>query len=213
MYYYAEFLRGMRALRVIAIILGILLTIAIIFRIWAFVEMQKSPDAVFGMLQTSPTAHVTNKTLADGTIQTTVDDPVKHVHAVIDRRGTYFHVDATIPKSESMSDANFSFSDSNIDTHTNGTMKHIVVTRDMGDARIPVGILFAVASVFALITATMLGGALAKENDGHLELAWTKPVSRERLAIASIASDLVAILLSQIMAVAVILLCCAMFVL
>ena len=68
-------------------------------------------------------------------------------------------------------------------------MTHITIGNDM-TAHIPVGVLFAIAEGFALITATMLGGALAKENDGHLEIAWTKPVSRERLALASIVGSL-----------------------
>jgi hypothetical protein len=212
MYYYAEFLRGMRALRVIAIILGILLTIAIVFRIWAFSAERNSPEAVYGMLQMSPTAHSTSKTLADGTVRTIVVDPVKRVHAIIDRRGSYFHVDVTMPDNSAMTHGTYTISDANIDEHTKGGIKHVVLTHDMGDAKIPIGILFGVASVFALIAATMLGGALAKENDGHLELAWTKPVSRERLALASIAVDLVTIVISQLAAVAVIVLACAMFV-
>jgi hypothetical protein len=210
MYYYAEVLRGIRALRVIAIILGVFLAIAIIFRIWAFAE--HGPMFVAGELQSSPTAHVTSKTLADGTVETTVVDPIKRVHAIITRRSGYFHLDAVVPSDSKMSHNNFSLGDSNISENRRSGMTHIVVTEDMSGAKLPVGILFAIASVIALVTATMLGGVLAKENDGHLEIAWTKPVSRERLALASIATDIVTIVVSQLFAVAVILIICVMFV-
>lgn len=208
MYYYAEVLRGMRALRVIAIILGIIFAIALIFRVWAWAE--HGPMFVASSLQSSPTAHVTTRTLTDGTVETTVLDPVQRVHAVIDRRSGYFHMDATIPSNSHTGTFTFGNSDTTVNKKTG--MKHVVITEDMGNANIPVGILFAIASIFALVTATMLGGVLAKENDGHLELAWTKPVSRERLALASMATDVVTIVVSQLFAIAVILIICVMFV-
>ncbi|HEX5273995.1 MAG TPA: hypothetical protein VFW34_01825 [Candidatus Rubrimentiphilum sp.] len=210
MYYYAEVLRGRRALRVIAIILGVFLVIAILLRLWAFAE--HGPTFIASSLQTSPTAHVSSKTLADGTVETTVVDPVEKVHAVIDRRSGYFHIDAIVPSNRKLA-GTFTFGDSAVTVDKKTGMKHIVMTEDMHGANLPVGILFAVASVIALVTATMLGGVLAKENDGHLELAWTKPVSRERLAVASIATDIATILISQLFAVAVILIICAMFIL
>jgi hypothetical protein len=40
--------------------------------------------------------------------------------------------------------------------------------------------------------ATVLGLNLAAENDGHLEVAWTKPVSREGYALGVFAVDLIA---------------------
>ncbi len=210
MYYYAEVLRGIRALRVIAIILGIFLAVAIIFRLWAFAE--HGPMFVASQLQGSPSAHVTSKIRADGTVETTIVDPVKRVHAVIDRRSGYFHMNATIPSDNQMSHNNFSLGSSNITENRSSGMTHIIVTQDMSGANIPVGILFGIASFYALITATMLGGVLAKENDGHLELAWTKPVSRERLALASIGTDVLTIVVSQLATLVVIVLICAMFV-
>lgn len=196
MYYYSEVLRGTRALRVIAIILGILLALAIVMRLWAFSE--HNPDAMVAALQASPTAHVTTKTLADGTIETTVNDPVKRVHAVIDRRGQLFRMDVTMPPTDPMTHYRFySFGNSNVDRTHRGGMSRVVMTRDTS-ADVGLGILFAISCVIGLVTATMLGGVLAKENDGHLELAWTKPVPRDRLALASIAVDMVTIVVSQL---------------
>jgi hypothetical protein len=209
MFYYAEYLRGMRALRVIGIILGILLAIAIVFRLWAFSE--HAPQSLATALQSSPTAHVATKTLADGTIRTVIDDPFKHIHAVVTRRGQLFHMEATMPTTEAQGHSHISMGSYSVDKNAKAGTSHIVITHDMS-ADIPVSILFAIAEVFALITATMLGGALAKENDGHLEIAWTKPVSRDRLALASIGVDMATILVSQLAAVLLILLVCAMFI-
>jgi ABC-type transport system involved in multi-copper enzyme maturation permease subunit len=213
MYYYSEVLRGMRALRVIAIILGIFLALAIILRLWAFSE--HNPEAVASALQASPTAHVTTKTLADGTIETTVNDPMKQVHAVIERRGQFFHMDVTLPATYSLSSERFlAIGNLSVDRSRRGGMSRVVVTREgSGSANdIGIGILFAISCVIGLVTATMLGGVLAKENDGHLELAWTKPVSRERLAIASIAADMVTIVVSQLAMFALTLIIVLMFV-
>jgi hypothetical protein len=210
MFYYSEYLRGMRALRVIGIILGICLAIAIVFRLWAFSE--HSPESLATNLQSSSTAHIASTTLADGTIRTVIDDPVKHVHAVVDRNGRRFHMEATMPTSEAPAHNHVSIGSSTVNENQKAGTSHIVITDDMA-ANIPVGILFAIAEVFGLITATMLGGVLAKENDGHLEIAWTKPVSRDRVALASIGVDMAAILASQLAAVLLIVIVLVMFIL
>jgi len=44
-------------------------------------------------------------------------------------------------------------------------------------------------AVVALIVATMFGAPLARENDGHLEVAWTKPVDRASLALMTFGVD------------------------
>jgi hypothetical protein len=211
MYYYSEVLRGMRALRVVAIILGIILAIAIIFRIWALSE--HDPFSAVSGLQASPTAHVTTKTLADGTIETTINDPFKHIHAVIDRRGHAFHMDMNLPTTDPLSKQRFfSIGNSSVDRTHRGSMSRVVITTSDAGDNIGLGILFAISCVIGLVTATMLGGVLAKENDGHLELAWTKPVARERLAMASMAVDVVTIIVSQLAMVVLTLIVCTMFI-
>jgi len=210
MYYYAEVLRGMRALRVIAIILGIFLGLAILFRLWAFAEEDR-PYKLAAALQSSPTARVTHKTLADGTLETIVNDPAQRVHAVIDRKGAMFHLDATMPSSSQMSHYSYTVGSSSRDENQRSGMTHISDTHDM-TANIPIALLFAIAEVIGLVTATMLAGVLAKENDGHLEIAWTKPVSRERLALATLGVDIATILVSQFATVLLVLIVCAMFI-
>lgn len=51
-------------------------------------------------------------------------------------------------------------------------------------------VVWAFAGIVASIFASILGCSLAKENDGHLAVAWTKPFSRTAHALAKIAVDL-----------------------
>ena len=53
--------------------------------------------------------------------------------------------------------------------------------------------LFGVAGFVAAILATILGTCLAAENCGHLEIAWTRPVSRASYAARLMAVDVVGI--------------------
>ena len=131
----------------------------------------------------------------------------------MDRRGQVFRVDVTLPPTNPMTHYRYySTGDLSVDRSNRGGMSHVVVTRQGSQNNIGIGILFAISCVIGLVTATMLGGVLAKENDGHLELAWTKPVSRERLAIASITVDMATIVVSQLAMFALTLIVVLMFV-
>jgi hypothetical protein len=59
-----------------------------------------------------------------------------------------------------------------------------------------------IASFAASAFATLLGSALALQNNGHLELAWSKPASRTRYAFGVIVADIVAILTAYAMVAA-----------
>lgn len=54
-------------------------------------------------------------------------------------------------------------------------------------------VVWAFAGIIASIFASLLGGSLARENDGHLPVAWTKPSSRVTHALAKMAVDLAGI--------------------
>lgn len=209
MFYYAEYLRAIRALRVIAIILGISLALSILFRLWALTA--NTPETLAQALQASPTAHVTTSRLADGTVRTVIDDPFKRVHAVIERHGQLFRMDATMPSALAPRHNHFSAGTFIIKSGKGSGTGHVIANYDM-NAQVGIGEVFGIACIIALITATMLGGALAKENESHLEIAWTKPVSRDRLALATLAVDIAAIVASQLVTVALILLVMLMFV-
>lgn len=51
------------------------------------------------------------------------------------------------------------------------------------------GYFIVFGAVVALIVATILGAPFARENDGHLEVALTKPVDRSALALMTIGVD------------------------
>jgi hypothetical protein len=50
-----------------------------------------------------------------------------------------------------------------------------------------------VGAILAMIVATVLGAPFARENDGHLEVAFTKPVDRTVLALKTIGVDVAGI--------------------
>jgi len=55
---------------------------------------------------------------------------------------------------------------------------------------IPLSLLFAIAGIVATFFAAMYGSSLASENNGHLDVAWTMPASRNRYALTLIAVDI-----------------------
>ena len=83
-----------------------------------------------------------------------------------------------------------------------GPNSHIVVETDGHTAAqaarahagaqdlIPLSLFFAIAGIVAAIYGGIYGGSLSEENDGHLALAWTKPVSRTRYALVMMSVDL-----------------------
>jgi len=194
MSYYVEFLRAVREFRVAAIVMGVVLLIACIARLAVH---EQAPSKVFGELMDSPTAHVSRTTLADGSVRTVVNDPVKRVHAVATIHGYHWHIDLVqpahgAPNTERVNAGAFSMSDV---TRKNGT-EHVVIDSS-GIPPLPLGLLFLTSILPGFIMASRLGGVLAKENDGHLEIAWTKPVSRERYAAAAFAVDIATIVATQ----------------
>ncbi len=78
---------------------------------------------------------------------------------------------------------------------------HFNVTRPMNYTKIrtasglPLWIFLLGASVTAMIVATILGISFAAQNDGHLEIAFTRPASREAEALRAIGVDIAGILL------------------
>jgi uncharacterized integral membrane protein len=55
------------------------------------------------------------------------------------------------------------------------------------------GYFVIVGAFVALIVATVLGAPFARENDGHLEVALTKPIDRTALALQTIGADVAGI--------------------
>ncbi len=202
MFYYVEYLRALRALRIAGIVLGIALLIGIAFRL-TFLN-HGTPNTYINELENSPTAHVTKTQLPDGGERIVVDDPQRRTHGVIVRHGGSFEMDVTEPSSNVKAREHdvVSMGSFNVNEDTHKGMAHVVVTYHRGGDVTWTG-LFVFSVILGLLTATLLAAPLAKENDGHLELAWTKPVSREAYAGAAFLVDLAAILISQFASIAV----------
>jgi hypothetical protein len=141
-----------------------------------------------------------------------VDDPVKHIHAVSVVHGTHMHIDIFEPSKSRKSETdrvNAGPVSINDITGKNGIEHTIINTGTPGP--LPIDFLFLSSLLLGLVVASMLGGVLSKENDEHLELAWTKPVSRESYAVSAFAVDIVTIVIAQILWAIMALLCVLLF--
>ncbi len=80
-----------------------------------------------------------------------------------------------------------------------------VVSSGTGGSTNFVGLFAATALVVGGIMATVFGTTLARENDGHLELAWTKPHSRTEYSTAAMLVNAAGIMFCVFMAFAALL--------
>lgn len=205
-YFYVEYARAKRAVIIALVLLGLFLLATIILRVSVH-DGHWQAD-----LQNSPTAHTTQTRLPDGSTRIVIDDAARQTHAVIVKHvNGALDMDIIEPRTGHRHRGDFIMGSSSMNSSVEGNTQH---TRIHYVPEMPVyklDILFLATIPMGLIVASILGGALAKENDGHLELAWTKPISRERYAAASFAVDSAAIVLSQLLTVAVTLLATLMF--
>jgi hypothetical protein len=145
----------------------------------------------------------TQTKLPDGTTRTTIDNPAMGVHVTIDDHGYWGkHVEIfqkTPPKDVHANRIDFG------DIHGERTMVPggSLIKIDEG-ALVPedIGYYFLFAALAALIVATILGAPFARENEGHLELALTKPIARVNLALQTVAVDCAGIAIAWAMTVA-----------
>jgi hypothetical protein len=206
--YFVEYLRATRALRVVLIILGVLLVLGVAFRLY-FIN-GTSPEAYVASVENSPTAHVTRTQLPDGGTQTVVDDPKRHVHAVIVNRGRSFQMRIAEPSATRHTRNTVTMGSTSTETKTHDGVDTTLMTYEPG-AKMAWGVLFLISAGMGLLVATVLGGALAKENDGHLELTWTRPISREAYALFAVAVDGLAIIAAQLLTIVLIVVTTAMW--
>jgi len=190
--YYVELLRVMRTLRVVGYVLGAVILLGLVLRPFshggfnetgtiAGVDASKVPVRVNadGSKTRSFTGthgqHVTIVVRSDRTETITIDDP-----AYVGKKG----------------DAHVQIGPMKVNTTRSGRHRVSTVTNDM---KLPLSILVLISGCVAAIVATLFGLALSRENDGHLELAWTKPASRETYALTAVAMDVVGILATGVL--------------
>ncbi len=204
---YVEWLRIRNNLRIVAIILGVLVLLAVILRV--SVARYMSPESWIEHFRDPGTA-VSNVTLPDGTKRMILDNPGERTHVVIDDHGyAGKHIVVTEPSSRAHEhDSHVSFGSIRVVESRQGAMTTTIIDTN---GAVPMLYYMALADVVALIIATILAAALAREINGHLEIALTKPCSRVRYAIGVIGVDVVGIVAASFLTVLAFYLCQLLF--
>jgi hypothetical protein len=195
---YVEWLRVGTTLKRTAITLGIIFLIAVAARIWLSVYGPVDAMSYVGMLQRDPASHVTTTTLPDGSRQTIVDNPAQGVHVVAVDLGKGHEI-VHITNSKATGRQHIAvFGNGDVNTTRNGTGSETTIETDNADTGSS-ALEFGIAGFVALIAGMILAGCFSRENDGHLEIAMTKPVSRTTLAIQTMLVDCVGIVAVWVM--------------
>lgn len=204
---YVEWLRIRNCLRVIAIILAILVLLAVVLRI-SFARYL-SPEAWISNMSSEPGTKTTQSLLPDGSKQIVIDNPREGVHAVITDRGAAGkHIVVTEPSGRAQQHDAMSIGSTVITKNTNGSMTTVTLN---SNGVVPLGDYIGLGWVVALIVATILAAPFAREIDGHLEVAMTKPIARSRYALGAIGIDIVGMLIASLLAMLAFYLCQALF--
>lgn len=204
---YVEWLRVRNCLRIVAIILGIGVLLAVILRI--SLTRYMSPESWIQHFH-EPGTVITHLTLPDGTKRTIWDNAHEQTHVVIDDRGyAGKHIVVTEPSSRAHNEHdNVAVGSIHVSESQNGTMSTTVIDTN---GAVPMLYYMAFADLVALIVAMVLAAPFAREIDGHLEIALTKPVSRTRYALGVIGADVVGIVAASVITCAALYLCQLLF--
>jgi len=207
---YAELLRVRGCLKWTAIVLVACVAV-VLFGRFTYLDVRPNSPGFSGIYiddkqiaQVARSSQQTQTKLPDGTVRTVVDNPRLGIRMTIDDRGYWGkHVELLERKAPDGVHANtIDFGD----IHGRRVMLpdgSSVVKIDEG-AAVPEDLNYytVLATCVALIVATILGAPFGRENDGHLEIAFTKPISRTRLALETIATDLAGIVAAWVLTVA-----------
>jgi len=196
---YVEWLRVRNLLRITAIVFGALILLAVILRL-AFVH--NGPyEQMISHAMSDPSTKVTRTTLPDGTPRTILENPVDQTRIVIDDRGyAGKHIVITEPAHGQHANDRVAVGSVHVaESHGRATITTTIDTNGATDFSTYAGI----ACFVSLILATILGAPFAREADGHLEIALTKPVSRETFALRILGVDALGIIAGWILTVIV----------
>lgn len=206
---YVEWLRVRNCLKIVAIVLGILVVLALGLRV--SLARYMSPETWVGQIASHPGAKVTHLPPVDGVKRTIVDDPNEQVHVVIDDHGyAGSHIVITEPTSRAHKthDEVTHVGSVVVTEGRHGSMSTVVIDTN---GSVPMLYYMLLGDIAALIVATILAAPLAREIDGHLEIALTKPYSRVRYAIGVIVADVAGILAASLMTIVAFYLCQLLF--
>ncbi len=204
---YVEWLRVRGALKWIGIVLAAFFVLTAICRVWAF---GFGGDALthIARMEADPSSRVTVSTGPDGARRTVVEDPRDRVHVVIDEYGWgRKHIEILDRSSHDHSKETVVAGSVRVRTLPSGGGSLVVIDT----TGIPFATFAIVGIIVALVFATVVGSPFARENEGHLEIAMTKPVGRTALGLVTVAMDAAGIVGAFALGVAFALLCTALF--
>lgn len=205
---YVEWLRARNVLRVVAIVLGIVLLLSVVTRVALSRYMD---EGMFTSIQTAPGATTTHVTLPGGTKRTIVQDPKDHTTLTMDQEGGGARrvvIDEPASKAHGHHYSQTTVGSVHVVQTTRGN-RSITTIDTNGQVSFTYYLYFA--DLVAFIVVTCLAAPFARESDGHLELALTKPISRTLFAVQTMAVDLAAVVASMVLTVIVMIACQALF--
>lgn len=205
---YVEWLRVRGCLKWTAIVLVVCVAF-VLFARFTYVDIRPHAAGFSGVFIADKdlpdferNSQQTQSKLADGTMRTVIDNPGEGIRVTIDDHGYWGkHVEIFEKNPPSGAHAKkISFADIHAQRFMvpGGSLVKIdtggLVPEDLN-------YYFVIATIAALIVATILGAPFARENEGHLEVALTKPISRVGLGLQTIATDFGGIIAAFVMAV------------
>jgi hypothetical protein len=169
-----------------------------------------SPDAWIAHITHDPGTTVSRNVLPDGTVRVIIDDANAKTHAVIDDHGyAGKHIVVTEPTSRAHKEKmNVSVGSIHVSESRQGDVTTTVIDTN---GAVPMLYYMVLADFMALIVATVLAAPLAREADGHIEVALTKPCSRVRYALGAIGADVTGIVSASVMTVIAFYICQLLF--
>jgi len=205
---FVEWLRVRNIARVLAIVLGIVILIALVLRISFNGDLNLDQKFVKQLSLDSGTT-ATQSVLADGTKRTTIVDPKERETVTIDNLGYGgYHIVITDPARDRKVEHIPHILSVSVTHSTDGNTETTTID---SNSSTPFIYYMIVADLMAFVIATLLATPFARESDGHLEFALTKPVSRTSYALSIVGVDLAGIVLCSFMTVFALLLCQLMF--
>lgn len=198
--FYVEWLRARICLRILAIIFGIAFAIAIVVRLFMPTNLHDMQSSRWVNMQMNESGvHTRTTHLSDGSLRTTIIDPDGDRVVVTDHGYRGQHVTVSGPNVNVDQTGNIRIASVGVQARsgTNGTNGSVVVDTD---EPIALADLLYFPCLVGLIIATIIGGVLAKENRNHLEIAWTRPVSRDVMALGMFGVDAIALIISMALA-------------
>jgi hypothetical protein len=193
---YVEWLRVRRTLLWTAVAMAVMVVVLVIGQVLFLTLATTAPlgDVKFDNGKTGEmiarSSLTTHTVLPDGTKRTIVDDSKEGVRITIDDlgyRGRHIEIFEAAGSQEPKV-VNAGPIDFRVTRVPGGTLTTF-------DTNAPETLAYhaGFAGIVALIVATILGAPFARENDGHLEIAFSKPISRTRLALETVLVDLAGI--------------------